>query len=128
MKHTRFLLAAIIVGALFGGNAMADPWFADGFDTYGSDGIPDQDAFRAIWSWDTSYDNPGEIVNQTNWLQGPFSWKMNRNFFNVRTWRSLVPAIQAAPGSNSSNNAVNGSAANPLIVSFQMDLTTGSGQ
>ena len=105
---------------------MASPWFVESFDSYGTPpSSPDQAAFRAIWSWDTASDYPGDISADTpHWFQGPFSWKMKVNYFNVRTLKSLIPAIQAV---DPLKNAVNGSVANPLVVSFQMELGSGVG-
>lgn len=119
MRSTTCLLAAALTGLFVGGNALGSPWFADNFDSYGTPPSADQSAFRAVWSWDAT-DYPGDIVyDPPNWLGDPFAWIMRPGYVNVRARRSLIPAIQAV---DSSKNAVQPTAANPLIISYQTGL------
>ncbi len=127
--------------ALAGGNtALGQIWFADDFDSYGGcttvpcvGCAPDQAAFLNS-NWDPG---PGSGIGKiesehtatcpsgfVGWDE-PFSCEEGKQA-PYQAVRSLIPEIQTA--SDATRNAVNGTTANPLVITFHLYLQNTAGK
>jgi hypothetical protein len=121
--------------ALCGQVALGQAWMTDDFDSYVIDSCvdpfcdctPDQAAFQSNWQAGPAA-NVGSITQDGGCPSGfwgwdlPFAWQERKGSFQAV--RSLLPAIQAAPG-GAGMNAVNGTTSEPLVLTFHLYLKQG---